>query len=407
MKIFITIVGKGSPRKDKNGQIEKDSTGRPIFDYFETEYQFEDIVKKSKLSSSIIIEKIRPDKVYVLGTSESLWNLADRFIGEYEKVLIPFGTNHEEFWQMFETLANLDVEGKEVYMDVTHGFRSIPLFVSTVMNFFEKVKDAKVKGVYYGMFEAKGDVKPIVDLLPILEINKWIEGYTIFKEFGDSRKISYLTSEKIKELPLEERKKLSRLNSLSKTLEKSSKAFGFTALDFYIKSLSDITSISQNINNVPANLKALEFLTEDIEKVSEVFTNINKEWEKQLKLAEIYFEKNRFSQSLTALRESVLTFILEENELDWKDEDLRESTLGKLFENNKELFPQGLLSLISQIKDLRNKASHGFIGKDSSEAEINQSIEKLHSYIEKAKEILFKIDIKSPELKEKIIALKL
>jgi len=345
MKIFITIIGKGSPKRDSSGNILKDESGKPVFDYFETEYQFEDLILKSKLSSAVIKEKIKPDKIYVLGTSESLWNLADELIGDYEKVVIPFGTNHQEFWQMFEILSGLDVENKDIYMDLTHGFRSIPLFISTVMNFFEKVKNAKIRGVYYGMFEVHGKVKPIIDMLPILEMNSWIEGYTLYKEYGDSRRIGNLIQEKFKQIPNEQKRNYQNLGKLPKVLEKSSKAFGFTALDFYTKSLNDVINVSKN---------------------------------------------------LTALRESVITFVLEESELDWQDTDLRETKLGKLFVEKPELFPKEFISLLNQIRDLRNKANHGFIGRDSSEAELNQSIDKLQKYIQKAKEIskaqIFEID---------------
>ena len=396
MKILITIVGKGSPKRDKTRNILKDENGKPVFDYFETTYQFEDLTLKSKLSSVIIKEKIKPDKIYVLGTSESLWNLADELLGEYEKIIIPFGTNHQEFWQMFEILSGLDVENKDIYMDLTHGFRSIPLFISTVMNFFEKVKNAKIKGVYYGMFEVQSDIKPIIDMLPILEMNSWIEGYTLYKEYGDSRKIGNLIQEKYRQIPNEQKRNYQSIGKLPKVLEKSSKAFGFTALDFYIKSLNDVINVSKNLGQIPTNLKAMEFLIKDIEKASEIFQNISKNWEKQLKLAEIYFEKNRYSQSLTALRESMITFVLEESELDWKDTDLRETKLGKLFSDKPQLFPKEFISLLNQIRDLRNKANHGFIGRDSSEAELNQSIDKLQKYIQKAKEILkaqiFEID---------------
>ncbi|NPA54708.1 MAG: TIGR02221 family CRISPR-associated protein [Aquificae bacterium] len=412
MKVLITIIGKGSPKRDKTGNILKDKTGKQIFDYFETTYQLEDIIKKSKLSSVVIKEKVKPDKIYVMGTTESLWKLADELIGDYEKVIIPFGTNHEEFWQIFDALAGLDVENKEIYLDLTHGFRSIPLFISTVMNFFEKVKNAKIKGVYYGMFEVAKEIKPIIDMLPILEMNQWIEGFTLFKEYGDSRKISNLIDDKLKEFSIEERKRLSKLNSLPKVLSKSANAFGFTALEFYIKSLQDITDIAKNLQTIPKNLKAIEFLIEDIKDSSQIFKGIQKQWQKQLKLAEIYFDKNRYSQSLTALRESLLTFILEENELEWDNEKLREKALGKLIKEDTErmdkkekpkTFPKEILVLLNQTKDLRNKSNHGFIGKSSSEAEINQSIEKLQNYIKEAKELLFTINIKSQKLKNKII----
>jgi len=376
MKILLSVLGAGN--------------------YRETIYKFNEIEEKTSYVLTVLEKAIKPDKIYIIGTDKSRWELADKEIKNYEKVVIPFGTSHEEFWKMFEILTSLDVENKDIYMDLTHGFRSIPLFISTVMNFFEKVKNAKIRGVYYGMFEVHGKVKPIIDMLPILEMNSWIEGYTLYKEYGDSRRIGNLIQEKFKQIPNEQKRNYQNLGKLPKVLEKSSKAFGFTALDFYTKSLNDVINISKNLGQIPSNLKAMEFLIKDIEKASEIFQNISKNWEKQLRLAEIYFEKNRYAQSLTALRESVITFVLEESELDWQDTDLRETKLGKLFVEKPELFPKEFISLLNQIRDLRNKANHGFIGRDSSEAELNQSIDKLQKYIQKAKEIskaqIFEID---------------
>ncbi len=368
MKVLISVLGAGN--------------------YRETIYKFGDLEEKTNYVLSVIKKVISPDKIYIVGTEQSRWNLADELIGDYEKVVIPFGTNHQEFWQMFEILSGLDVENKDIYMDLTHGFRSIPLFISTVMNFFEKVKNAKIKGVYYGMFEVQGEVKPIIDMLPILEMNNWIEGYTLYKEYGDSRKIGDLIEEKFKQIPNEQKRIYQNLGKLPKVLEKSSKAFGFTALDFYVKSLNDVINVSKSLEKIPYNLKAMEFLINDIEKSSEIFQNISKNWEKQLKLAEIYSDKNRYAQSLTALRESMITFILEEAGLDWENKNLREEAgVGKLFAEEPDIFPKEFRSLLDQIKDLRNKASHGFIGKNSSEDEIKQSIDKLKTYIGRAKEI--------------------
>ncbi|WP_457626631.1 TIGR02221 family CRISPR-associated protein [Persephonella sp.] len=377
MKILISVLGAGNYRK--------------------TVYRFGNLQEKTDYVLSIIEKAVKPDEIIIIGTNKSRWELADNSIKNYQKILIPFGKSYDEFWTIFKILADLNVEDKDVYLDLTHGFRSIPLFISTVMNFFEKVKNAQIKGVYYGMFEVEGEVKPIVDLMPIMEMNKWIEGYTIFKEYGDSRKISGLLYEKLSSLPAEERKKLSALNSLPKVMDKSSKAFGFTALQMYEKSLNDIIGVSSKIKEVPNDLKAVEFLVNEINKISDNFKNIEKEWEKQLKLAEIYFDKNRYSQSLTTLREALLTYILEENEIDWEDTANRENFLGRLIsedvenlEKNRQtvFFPRDFVQLVNTIKELRNKANHGFIGKESGENEIKRSVEKLKNLLAKVRIIL-------------------
>ena len=150
-KILISVLGKGRQN-----------------DYELTEYKIENFpAKKSKLVSDILQDFIQPDKTYIVGTNESLWHVADEYIKNYEKVIIPFGKNSDEFWQMFKIFSGLPVENSEIHFDITHGFRSIPLFVSTILNFFKNQKNAKITGVYYGIFEAKENgITPVVNMLP-------------------------------------------------------------------------------------------------------------------------------------------------------------------------------------------------------------------------------------------------
>lgn len=156
----------------------------------------------TKLVSDALYRYLNPDKVYVVGTEESLWDLASELLGEYEKVVVPYGKSPEEFWEMFRVLSELDVDGKEVYLDITHGFRSIPLFVSTLVNLFTKIKSAQVKGIYYGIWEARhkeGDeeITPVVDLLPLVQLNEWIEGFTLFAHYADGQRLTELIESQI------------------------------------------------------------------------------------------------------------------------------------------------------------------------------------------------------------------
>ncbi len=109
---------------------------------------------------------------------------------------------------------------------------------------------------------------------------------------------------------------------------------------------------------------------------------LTKQWQKQLKLAEIYFEKNRFTQSLITLREAIITYILEENGNDW--------TIREKRENIKDLdnLPSDIKNLLENVRKLRNKSSHGFIGRQTGDKELRDFINKLKKYLDEAKKIL-------------------
>ena len=386
-KILISILGKGQYNKE----LKKS-------DYQITEYQIEDGAKKeSKLVSDIISSQMEFSKVYIVGTEESLWSVADEYLDSYEKVVIPYGKNNEEFWKIFEVLTKLDVENKEIYFDVTHGFRSIPIFVSTLLNFFTKVKNAEVKGVYYGIFEAKeNNVTSVVNMLPFLEMNAFVDAFSIFKKYSDGRDIAQIINEKFKEIPNEEKRQYGKLRELAKELEFYSKAIGFSALELYHDSLLKIENKIEDIDKIPNNLKAIDFLMSDLKEDVSSFKELKKNWDRDLKTAELLYERNRYAQSLTILRETVLTYILEELALDFGNMDLREKSLGELFEGDSKrirdkeptvYFTKEFIPILEAMRELRNKSNHAFMSKNVGKKDIDKSVENLKKFMKDFREL--------------------
>ncbi len=386
MKVLITILGKGQ----FNRELKK-------FDYNTATYQLPDgFLHTTKLVSDALATYINPDKVYVIGTRESLWDLANELLGEYEKVEVPFGKSPEEFWDMFKTLSQLDVEGKDVYLDITHGFRSIPLFVSTLVNLFTKVKGAQVKGIFYGIWEARhkeGDkeITPVVDLLPLVQLNEWIEGFTLFTHYGDGQHLKGLMEAHIKEVPSHERKKLGKLNSIPKVLNKYSQAVGFNAPLEIINSFKKLKDIFSQIDSseLLSGMEPIEILKEAFLKEAKRFENIQREWEKQLEVAKWLFEKRRYAQSIIVLEESIFTYVMEKAGLDPLDE--RRKNLGGLFREDRDkhrLFSKELNDLFSRVQELRNKSGHAFMKKDISDKDFTTGIKRLQELLENARSVL-------------------
>ena len=70
--------------------------------------------------------------------------------------IIQYGIDEQELWDNFgyflEIIDHMQ-DGDEVYLDITHSFRSLSL-MSFVMSEFAKIhKNFKISGVYYGIFE--------------------------------------------------------------------------------------------------------------------------------------------------------------------------------------------------------------------------------------------------------------
>ncbi len=71
---------------------------------------------------------------------------------------IPEGNEEQEIWEIFDKVSGSLEEGDEVVFDITHAFRSIPLLAIVVLNYVKVLKRVKLKGIFYGAFEALGPI---------------------------------------------------------------------------------------------------------------------------------------------------------------------------------------------------------------------------------------------------------
>ncbi len=113
--------------------------------------------------------------------------------------LIPTGLKEEELWQIFKCVFDKIKPEDEIYFDVTHAFRTIPMFANVLFNYARFLKHSKVMGVYYGAFETLGPLKkiivlpeteqekltvPVVDLTNIVRLQEINTAASSFRDFG-------------------------------------------------------------------------------------------------------------------------------------------------------------------------------------------------------------------------------
>lgn len=113
---------------------------------------------------------------------------------EIEGVNVPEGKNEDEMWQIFTTVFEQIEQGDELYFDLTHGFRYLPMLVLVLSNYTKFLKGTKTVHVSYGNFEARtGDGAPIVDLLPLISLQNWTMASANFLENGRVDQLEELT----------------------------------------------------------------------------------------------------------------------------------------------------------------------------------------------------------------------
>ena len=79
-------------------------------------------------------------------------------------------------WNWFESLQSKFEKGDTLVLDVTHGFRMVPVVFSAAVAYLKRVKNVHLESVLYGAFEMKVDAKPIVNLKDFYTISDWTEG---------------------------------------------------------------------------------------------------------------------------------------------------------------------------------------------------------------------------------------
>lgn len=128
-------------------------------------------------------------------------------IDSNDSYIIPMGLEANELDTIFQCVFAKLNEGDEIYFDVTHAFRTIPLFATTLFNYARFLKGTAVKGIYYGAFEKLGPVylltqlpdekkkelsAPIADLTNIVRLQEINTAASNFRDFGNLSAFSKL-----------------------------------------------------------------------------------------------------------------------------------------------------------------------------------------------------------------------
>lgn len=111
---------------------------------------------------------------------------------------IPEGFSEQEIWQIFDCVYDKLQPGDRIHFDVTHAFRSIPLFSTVLFNFSRLMKQTELVSILYGAFEKLGPANkvrealpnpadrrtPIIDLSSLVELQSTNLAVNNFMEFG-------------------------------------------------------------------------------------------------------------------------------------------------------------------------------------------------------------------------------
>ena len=398
-------------------------------------YKIEDkVYEKRSFITSALEEHYKIDKTIFIGTTGSMWdNLYEYYCNRYDKeydenyhlelmgvidnatmdtdiyslniakfnetfknkilaIVTKYGMNELEIFENFNLIIQLQNElkdGDEVYLDITHSFRSNAFWMFLVMNYLTDVEDKKitVKAITYGMLEAqKEGVAPVVDLNAFYKILQWIKGANNFKNYGNS----YLIEQNIEN------------EKLSKKLRNFSDALNMNYIASLRQSINSLKKLEEDIKSLEGPAKLI--IPKVIKDFMDRFATEEKDYLFQAELAKWHFEQKRYAMAYININESIIGFIMDaldlplltgdkkkdENKLakDWLNMIISRHETNKIYPNfkvdkdNQELHEY--IKIFEHSRRVRNEIAHSIGGKDSAVNDINS----LKNYCEKIIDLL-------------------
>lgn len=257
---------------------------------------------------------------------------------EAKAIDIPNGVNEGEIWEIFEILTSdedgkqIIQEGDELYFDLTHGFRYLPMLVLVFSNYAKFMKKVKKCSITYGNYEMKDadGVAPIIDLLPLAALQDWTYAIADYLENGYTEQLEKLSKESL--IPI-----ITNQGSLA---DKVLKAHAMNLKDL-VGSIKNVANERQTCRGISVvESKSVKQLKENIKKIQQsvikpltpLINKVDSSLESfddkdnvlnTIAAARWCFDNHQYQSATTFLEEGVISFFCQRHQIDYKDETMR------------------------------------------------------------------------------------
>lgn len=340
--------------------------------YRKTAYDFGDSCESQPVAffGWALQQRIKPQRMVILGTPGSMWDhlfegdidfgssmedarlelgeavdaqqvspahllaletiLSERLACEVKLVLTPYCRNEREQVELLRIMAEHVHESDSVHLDVTHGFRHLPMLALLSALHLQAVKNATIQAIWYGAYNPDTGKAPVYDLKGMLQISDWIQSLHTYQKDGDYGVFSDL---------------------LGDSGEQLAKAAFYERTSNPVKARETLIGWTSNEERFSTDDPAVELFKDEIEnRVSWYKGRERADWEQSL--AYSYLEKKDYLRAAIYGMEGVISA---QAFLKVNDYDAREDARSELV-SNKPGF--------KQLQWLRNAMAHGVKPRD-------------------------------------------
>lgn len=236
------------------------------------------------------------------------------------------GKNENEMWKIFQTTFELIQDGDELYFDLTHSFRYLPMLILVLSNYAKFLKNIRIAHISYGNYEARNEEgSPIVDLLPLTVLQDWTFAAADFLHNGRSEQLTQLTQQVFKPILRDTRGEDQQAQALRKFSEALNNITNNLQMcrGLNITKDKDICRLKKSIDQLSEDIIAP--LVPVVKRIERSFTKFIPDSNilNGLHAAQWCYDNHMYQQSITILQETIVTYICNKNELSVTDKDAR------------------------------------------------------------------------------------
>ena len=213
----------------------------------------------------------------------------------------------------------------EIYIDITHSFRSLPLHLMNALLYLKNVSPKKldVKSVSYGMLDIIKEVgyAPVVELKSILTLSDWVSVASDFMKAGNSYQIVELLMSSNNSRDCEVAQKLKRFSDIVNL----NHIAGVVAL------ADDLGTIDRFLSEASAQAQLV--VRPVVKKFLSTFRDATSVSQKQFRFAEYQYSLCHYASSCICLTEAIISWVCEKTDLDENDKNNRDLAKGLILYN--------------------------------------------------------------------------
>lgn len=395
-----SILDRDSPGGEERKKILLEKIQKREFCYWKTKYQIENINTETEFLAEPLIKSFQPDRVLLIGTVKSSWtSFYTKFgnkesenwekniftldeieythgqktegekLDEIEKqineiygneividgcsgikinvIIMRYGINKEELLENYQRLSRgiknvLEFREKyEVAFDITHSFRSLPLYNLVVLNYFKHISsryDIAISHIYYGNLDVSREtdhIAYIVDLKDLIGVLDLTSGINEFKNTGNAVTLLSMMEKNGIWQPLKQfdwATQMNGLNEIEDALEKLLSAVS-TEEEYENMQYTDLKTMLHTVL-IDKFFKENGIEIETIEDLKKMEIA-----EKQYIIAKWYLQQNRYGQAVATALEALRSYLvpmylkfknMENTKENCMNEDNRKKALSRL-----------------------------------------------------------------------------